>query len=836
MRALMQRVLPTLFVLLGVFATAHAAGPRQVRVALDGSMTLARLLEAGFDVIDPHRGDGAELLEWPGDAERLALMGARVVVLDENPGRTAAERAKRSLAARRSTSNTTRRDPAGIARASNIGEGSLGGFWTLTEVKAELDYYVASDTRNLVANKLDTLGYSLQGRPIWGLQLGKAVVGPDTRPVAFFNSLTHAREPGGMQALLYFVQDLLARYDTDPRAKYLLDSRRLYFVPVVNPDGYRFNQRIYDSTAAFGFWRKNLRDNNLNGVTGAGDGVDINRNFGFKWGLNNIGSSGTAGNETYRGPSAFSEPETRVQRDVVISLKPVAGLSFHTYSDLLIHPWGWTPAGTPDSLKFQEWNDEMTARNGYAAGPGPRILYDVNGEFNDWTYGDTLVKPKAYTWTPEVGGPNDGFWPDPARIEPLAEDMREACYTVAGIVGPWVRVESSRIVEGALNAGNLAHVAIRLRHFGATGNAGPQLQATLTSIDPRAEVLSGAVSYPTLSPFQSADANASGAFLVAAVDTVTPGTMVRFKLEVRDANGLYCRDTVEVLVGTPTTVAVDAAQSLGAWTAVGQWGVVSNDVRHSSAYLADSPAGVYPSNYVGMLTLNQSLDLSAGVKAWVFMENRWAFESDYDCALIEASADGVNWSTLRGNASSDSDSSDIAGPGLNVFEGTRWLWAQDRFELTGLAGGAGASAVRLRLRSLSDSGLNLDGFAFDSLRVVVFDPAQQPAPVAVGPSSGVRTLAFAVPVPNPARSGVRFEFQIPSAGAFEFDVLDLQGRRIWSRRGNVARAADGSAYADRFAWGWDLRSDSGARVAPGLYLVRLRSSAGQVTRRLVVSP
>ncbi len=144
--------------------------------------------------------------------------------------------------------------------------------------------------------------------------------------------------------------------------------------------------------------------------------------------------------------------------------------------------------------------------------------------------------------------------------------------------------------------------------------------------------------------------------------------------------------------------------------------------------------------------------------------------------------------------------------------------------------------MRLRFRSLSDAGLNLDGFSFDSLRVVVFDPAQQPAPVAVGPRQGVRGLMFAPPSPNPTRGVVRFEFQIPRAGAIELEVLDVQGRQVWSRTERIAAAADGSAYAERFAWGWDLHDNGGRRVAPGLYLARLRTPDGQVARRLVVMP
>src|SRR5262249_42501197 len=153
--------------------------------------------------------------------------------------------------------------------------------------------------------------------------------------------------------------------------------------------------------------RKNLRDNDNSGTVNSVDGVDLNRNYGYKWGIDDQGSSGLPSSGTYRGTSAFSEPETRAQRDIVVALGPKTGLSFHTYSDLLLNPWGYTIGASPDSSKFQEWTDDMTLGNGYEAGQSPRVLYGVNGEFNDWAYGDVVLKPRAFTWTPEVGGPND---------------------------------------------------------------------------------------------------------------------------------------------------------------------------------------------------------------------------------------------------------------------------------------------------------------------------------------------------------------------------------------------------------------------------------------------
>ena len=94
-----------------------------------------------------------------------------------------------------------------------FGSGSMMGFWTTAEVKMKLDAMVADDTRGIVADKIDTLGYSSQGRPIWGLRLGRAP--SPTVPAAYFNALTHAREPEGMQALMYFATDLIAGYGTN---------------------------------------------------------------------------------------------------------------------------------------------------------------------------------------------------------------------------------------------------------------------------------------------------------------------------------------------------------------------------------------------------------------------------------------------------------------------------------------------------------------------------------------------------------------------------------------------------------------------------------------------
>lgn len=813
---------------LGVLSSASWSAvdtpPRLVRVNLDPNVTVERLFEVGVDVIEIKRGSHCLVLEWPGDEAKLGSIGARVTLVDADPGRTAAERARADFASRPAPPRKARPSGSGLLAPPPFGSGGMGGYWTLAEVKMKLDQLVGDDTQNLVADQIDSIGATRQNRPVWGLKIGKAVSPPDTRPVAYYSAVTHAREPEGMQALFYFVDDLLSKYGTDPTATYLLDHRVVYIVPIVNPDGYVRNQTTNPNGG--GLWRKNLRDNNNNSVVDNNDGVDINRNYGFQWGLGS-GSSPLQSAADYRGPAAFSEPETQAQRDIVTLLRPVTGISFHTYSDLWLSPWGYTTAAPPDSNKFHEWNDEVTTgANGYLSGQGPRILYPVSGEFNDWCYGDTLLKPRAYTWTPEVGGPFDGFWPAPSRIVPLAEENLRGCYYVASIAGPYVRVESASLVEGTLDAGFSAHVSVRAKNRGQTGLAGPGLAATMTSLSAGASVLSGAIAYPDLSSFQSADATGGATFQVAADDTVTPGRLLRFRVDFSAPDGFFSRDTVDVLAGTPTVLFSDGGHNgLGLWT--GGWGIETTDPNHAGPIFSDSPNANYPQSADDPHRITAPFDLSAGVHAYAFYDARWIFEENYDCGLVEGSLDGVNWTPLTATGSSlgreaEDGTQPVGGP---VYDGSRYLWAPERADLSAFTGPA-ATAARFRFRVRSDVGTQLDGMRVDSVRIVLFDPAQQPLPVAVG-DAGRGAFALATPSPNPARGPVRLSFTLPTSGEARLEVLDVQGRR-------VRTLASGARAAGQYAHGWDLRDERGHPVAAGVYLARLSGTAGTLTRRFVV--
>ena len=106
-------------------------------------------------------------------------------------------------------------------------------------------------------------------------------------------------------------------------------------MPVANPDGYDFT-----FTPGSRLWRKNLRDNNGDGVITAGDGVDLNRNFAYKWNQDNEGSSHRPASETYRGPAPNSEPETRAMDGLLRAVRFEAQINYHSAAELLLYPFG----------------------------------------------------------------------------------------------------------------------------------------------------------------------------------------------------------------------------------------------------------------------------------------------------------------------------------------------------------------------------------------------------------------------------------------------------------------------------------------------------------------
>ncbi|MBN1434409.1 T9SS type A sorting domain-containing protein [Candidatus Fermentibacterales bacterium] len=284
-----------------------------------------------------------------------------------------------------------------------------------------------------------TIGESFEGRDIYSVRL-TSPDGPSYKPVIYFSSLIHAREPGGNSVLIDFAMWLTDNYSSDTMAEWILDNTQVYFVPVANPDGYEYNM------PNGGNHRKNMNFS----VPVPSDGIDLNRNWGYMWGYDDYGSSPYPYDETYRGSAAFSEDETQVQRDFTNLIQPIAAMNYHTYGGYLLYPWGYNNTPTPDQGTFESWGAAMTQYNGYEYGRAGQVLYPVNGDQNDWSYYSGAGHPKVMAFSPEVD--DNGFWGgqnDTTLIASFCAECRYMniwlCMTAPGFVG--VEEEDSHCIE-----------------------------------------------------------------------------------------------------------------------------------------------------------------------------------------------------------------------------------------------------------------------------------------------------------------------------------------------------------------------------------------------------
>ena len=246
----------------------------------------------------------------------------------------------------------------------------------LTGIRATLEAWAAADT----IFHLDSIGASVEGRPLLAVKIGEGADSP-ARPNVLFMATHHAREWVSTEMAMK-----LARWIADSLPRSLLAQRDVWVLPVQNPDGYQF---AFDGER---LWRKNRRPNSDGSF-----GVDLNRNYPGFWALDDAGSSGQPPSELYRGTAAASEPETQAVVAFHAAHPPVISVSYHTYSGLILYPYGHrTGQQAPDRSLFQSLagtdlapavidrlpNSNLTY---YHPGPGWN-LYPTNGEYVDWAY------------------------------------------------------------------------------------------------------------------------------------------------------------------------------------------------------------------------------------------------------------------------------------------------------------------------------------------------------------------------------------------------------------------------------------------------------------------
>ncbi|HEX9441034.1 MAG TPA: M14 family metallopeptidase, partial [Roseiflexaceae bacterium] len=276
--------------------------------------------------------------------------------------------------------------------------------------------------------RLFSIGRSYEGRTLWAAKISGNVAQDEDEPEALFVGLYHAREHLTVEMMLYLLHLLADGYGAPGQEQItsLVDTRAIYLIFDLNPDGGEYDV----APGYYQFWRKNRQPN-----FGGSIGTDLNRNHSYKWGCCG-GSSGYPSDETYRGPAPASAPEVQAIESFVNSRvidgaqRIEVAITFHTYSELILWPYGHTYDDVPadmsagDHAVFVAMGQAMAATNGYSPMQSSD-LYISDGDFTDWAYGVHRIFAYTFEMYPTIAG-FEGFYPSGAVIPAQTERNRAA--------------------------------------------------------------------------------------------------------------------------------------------------------------------------------------------------------------------------------------------------------------------------------------------------------------------------------------------------------------------------------------------------------------------------
>jgi len=264
-----------------------------------------------------------------------------------------------------------------------------------------------------IATLVPSIGKTVEGRDIPAIR----ITGKKSSKRIWFNGGQHAREWIGPATVMFITHQLLTKYGKQPEVTKLVDDVEFIIVPMVNADGYEYSQTTER------LWRKNRKRNSDGSF-----GVDLNRNWDDHWG--GAGSSSNPRSETYHGTGPFSEPETTALSNYLSSFLPsvLGAIDFHSYSQLVLRPYGWTNNLSPDEKELKILGDEVrdsiysVHKISYVS-ERSIDLYITTGSASDWFYQEGIWA--SYTIELRDTG-RYGFLLPPSQIIPTGQEIFES--------------------------------------------------------------------------------------------------------------------------------------------------------------------------------------------------------------------------------------------------------------------------------------------------------------------------------------------------------------------------------------------------------------------------
>lgn len=691
-----------------------------------------------------------------------------------------------------STSSVACGSGPNILTPTNWTLGSMGGFYTLAEIYWHMDN-MASLYPNLVKPReaIDSSATTYQGRFVYWTRISDNPLVDENEPEGLYTAAHHAREPAGVSQLIMYMYYLLENYATNPEIQYIVNNTELYFVPLVNPDGYYFNEST--SPNGGGMWRKNRFDNQDGSF-----GIDLNRNYSFNWGYDDFGSSPNTWDDTYRGPTPASESETQMIQSLCNAHTFKIAINYHTYSNLLICPWGYAPSTfTPDVSTYNSWGALLTSVNQYAFGTADQTVgYIVNGSSDDWMYGEQSSKPKIMAMTPEAGDQMDGFWPATNRIEDICK------------LNIPMDLNASRLLLAYAVAENTDGKYIRPSgyfHFNVErlGLDSPAVYTvSIQPISPEITSVGAPASFPSLAMAQPV-----GDSISYTVNPATPeGTLLTYVMQL--SNGVFTwNDTMTQMYGNPIIVYNTNGSSMTGWSQVDGWDITPETFVSPSECITDSPFMPYQSNINSTMPMTQTVSLTTAISAHLIFYTKFEIEAGYDCAVVECSSDGgATWTALCGKYTTLNQNLNFGNP---CYTGVKQTWVKEDMSLDDYIG----MDIMIRYRIDTDGWGEYDGVYLDDIKIEVLDTS------GIGIQENGNGDFIGQNIPNPSGDLTFIPLQTSTDGVIE--IYSQVGQLVMTQ--NVVAGATGVFV-------------NSSSLAEGVYTYRFVSeNVATASRRMIIA-
>ena len=578
--------------------------------------------------------------------------------------------------------------------------GSMQGNYTWDELNNRFD-----ELRELYGSIISDrhiIGQTVEGRDIWAFKVSDNPDEDEQEPEVLYTALTHAREPVSMMNLFYFVQMIGENYGLDPELTYLVNNREMWFIPVINPDGYVYNESY--APEGGGMHRKNRQD------TGCGNdtqrGVDLNRNYSFGWGENDYGSSPNPCSATYRGTNAFSELETQAVQYFIENRPLMNVLHYHTFSNVYIHPFGdgSLPSET-DLTTYREIGAELARLNGYAVGTGYETIgYNVNGDAVDWTYGDQGL----ITFTPEIGSHNDYFWPSEDRIVLLCEDQLHPNKIFSFVAGNDIVLPDVQFPVEEFMPSESITAELRIQNRGLMDSDGN----IFIFLEPINSFISLGTDSIDIGELEARNDDVVDLVFTISTDAFR-GIETGFIATVSDLSSYPRQDTIQFFIGIPDVIILDIFEmELDNWQLEGDWGLT--DISFSGDWaLSDSPGGDYGNNQSTTATLIIDFDFSYFHGVHISYMARWDIEPYYDFVQFQAFIPNEGWVNLSGKYTTMVSMQGVQ-PSNPGYHGNSQGWVKEIIDLGQLGE---LNPISFRFMQTSDNFINGDGFSVDNFTI-----------------------------------------------------------------------------------------------------------------------